>query len=135
MLKPLWNKYESGPDADIPAEGRVIKKVNLKAAAIPCVYLVEAVGSGMVKIGTILNGDKIQSRILTLQTGCPFDLRLVYLFEDCGRIDESRIHKRWDHLRVRREWFRVDGEIGKFMAAVQARSPDVDAMAQAITWY
>ena len=68
------------------------------------VYLVEAVGSGMYKIGVA--GD-IRARMKSLSSGCPFQLRLLAVIGDESRLSEHREHKRYAEYRTHGEWFQL----------------------------
>jgi hypothetical protein len=68
------------------------------------VYFIRAGESGPVKIGTAHN---IAVRLNSLQNGHYEQLVVVRLL-DGDRHLEMRIHERFRHLRIRREWFRFD---------------------------
>ena len=65
----------------------------------------------LIKIGYSVNPNK---RRLTLQTGCPTSLKL--LFQKNGTYkDEAALKRRFSRLKVRGEWFRVDQELKDFI--------------------
>lgn len=57
--------------------------------------------------------DKVAIRLSTLQTGCPYELKLIHaITTDNMEWDEERLHKHWLRYEVRGEWFRLpDGEL------------------------
>jgi len=61
----------------------------------------------LVKIGSSVNP---QNRIKELEIGNPQKMYLIAAFANMGNI-ESEMHKKFDHLRVRGEWFRYTDEI------------------------
>lgn len=67
------------------------------------VYVIHAVGTGFVKIGV---AEDVQSRLRTLATGCPYELRLVATIE-ADRAFEKKLHGQLRPERIRGEWFRV----------------------------
>ena len=65
------------------------------------IYLIEALGTGLVKIGYSNNPSK---RLSGLQTASPHDLTLFRVLP--GEIeDEHDLHQRFSIHRVRGEWF------------------------------
>ena len=72
-----------------------------------CVYFIEAVGSGRVKIG---KADLLGARLAGLSCASPFPLR-VLLTVPGAEDEESELHERFAHLRVHREWFLLQGEL------------------------
>jgi hypothetical protein len=74
-------------------------------------YIIEMAGQGLVKIG---KASDVWKRIDQLQVGNPFKLELVeWLLGDV----EAELHREFDVVRVRGEWFRYTPEID---AAIQA---------------
>lgn len=68
------------------------------------VYFLESVGLGRVKIG--MSAEKPSSRISTIRSSCPTDLKCVAVVPG-GRALERELHKKYAHLRLRGEWFRI----------------------------
>jgi hypothetical protein len=67
----------------------------------------DLVGLDFVKIGQATN---ISQRLDTLQTGCPFVMRVERILEaPNGRTEEleDKLHRRYRTKRVRGEWFRL----------------------------
>lgn len=65
------------------------------------VYLLEAVGSGRVKIGY---GMDVERRVAGIQTSCPFDIRVIATCKGSPDL-ERRLHEHFKDLRLRGEWF------------------------------
>jgi hypothetical protein len=68
------------------------------------VYFIRAGECGPVKIGTAHN---IAVRLNSLQNGHYEQLNLIRVLQG-DRHMEMRIHERFRHLRIRREWFQFD---------------------------
>jgi hypothetical protein len=80
------------------------------------VYLIEC--HDFVKAGY---ADNVQVRLCALQTGNPYELRLLKAFQTDHMIrDEARIHALWKRYEVRGEWFQVPA--GELAAVVNAES-------------
>lgn len=76
------------------------------------IYLIEAIGAGLVKIG--FTDRPVEDRLRELQTASPHRLKLVASF--AGTINqESQLHEAFDHLRAVGEWFRIDDELRSLM--------------------
>jgi hypothetical protein len=65
------------------------------------VYFVEAIGAGVVKIGTTKS---INTRLATLRVSSPHHLKLIGTIPG-GRALERRLHKRYSQDRKAGEWF------------------------------
>lgn len=76
-------------------------------------YVIEALGTGLFKVG-LCTGPP-ESRLETLQTASPFELRLVASFPG-DRKAESVIHRRLSHSRVRGEWFERTDELSRIIS-------------------
>ncbi len=79
--------------------------------ALGYVYLIAAKGTGSVKIG--FSSKLPDNRLRSLQTANPIDLQLL-CFVHGTRRDELRYHAKFDHLRVRGEWFKDGPEIREY---------------------
>lgn len=66
-------------------------------------YFIEAIGTDFVKVG-ICTGDPY-ARLSSLQTGCPFELRVLAHRPGTHR-EEAAVHALLESSRVRGEWFR-----------------------------
>jgi hypothetical protein len=64
--------------------------------------------SPFVKIG---RGD-VEQRLSTLQIGCPYQLAIIGV---TNNYSETELHQRFNHLRVRGEWFRLDKELQRLI--------------------
>lgn len=67
------------------------------------IYFIQAGTNGPIKIGQTNNG--IKERIAQLQTGCPYELKLIWLYGG-DTYTEHEIHGEFQHERIRGEWFR-----------------------------
>lgn len=74
-------------------------------------YFIEAVGTEFIKIGRSANPDR---RLKQLSTGSPVELRLIGVISGGAEI-EKELHKQFDHLRERLEWFRATPELRGFV--------------------
>lgn len=81
--------------------------VQLAVYARMYVYLIEAIGIELVKIG--FSADPT-ARLADLSVGSPVELRLVGYFEG-GCDAEKALHRKFIKLRERREWFCDDDAI------------------------
>lgn len=86
----------------------------------PKVYFIEAVGAGLVKIGTSTN---VTQRLAQLQSGFPYELKLLRVLP--GYLEEERFfHDLFAEYRVRAEWFEsevVKGWIASSLLLPQLR--------------
>ena len=74
------------------------------------VYFVRCLGTEFVKIGKARN---VETRLNSLQTGCPFDLALMFKIrcdsEKAAYELEGKLHKMFGEQRRRAEWFKIRG--------------------------
>ncbi len=89
--------------------------VRAAADSVSAVYFLAAVGTNLIKIGTILDARKIGDRINTLQAGCPFDLKLIFMLHGAGRSHERKLHARFARCHARGEWFRREEALEAFL--------------------
>lgn len=75
-----------------------------------------------VKIGY---GYSLKKRRTELNVGCPLDLRLIGYF-DAGTSTEKLLHERFNHLRIRGEWFKPNKELLGYVKAVSPTAYKVD---------
>jgi hypothetical protein len=68
------------------------------------IYLIQAGDDGPVKIGFAYD---VSSRIRTIQNNHYEPLKLIACYEGEPR-DERELHKKFNHLRVIKEWFKFD---------------------------
>ena len=77
------------------------------------IYVISTPDNQFCKIGYAVNPIK---RLATFQTGFPYTLKLVALFEG-ERSDEADWHADYANQRERGEWFRADPELLAFIEA------------------
>lgn len=75
------------------------------------VYFIWAEEQNAIKIGYAVD---VKFRFGALQCGNPHELSLLYTIRG-GRDLESALHKKFEHLRLRREWFQDHEEIHAFI--------------------
>ena len=71
------------------------------------VYFIQTADEKYVKIGYTTS---LEKRLSTLSTASIFNLKLLFSFET-DRSTEGELHKKFSHLRVNREWFKINHEI------------------------
>jgi hypothetical protein len=76
------------------------------------IYFIQAGKNGPIKIGKT-NGD-IADRLAQLQTGCPYKLRVLWLYYG-DKYTESKIHKIFEHEKLHGEWFHPSGSLYEFI--------------------
>jgi T5orf172 domain len=83
-------------------------------AGIGCVYFLEGIGTGRVKIGWSSN---LRQRIHDLSTSAPYELRLLSAPSGCTMEDEKMLHEHFKEFRVspRKEWFFLEGPLLSFI--------------------
>lgn len=64
-----------------------------------------------VKIGHSKNPIK---RIKSIQTGCPFPLKIINI-ERGGLTEEREYHKKFAEYNTNGEWFKIRGELRKYL--------------------
>ncbi len=73
------------------------------------VYFVRCETTRLVKIGFTVGS--VKERLSSLQTGSASELFLIAAVMG-SEADEKALHRKYDHVRVRGEWFRLtDGEV------------------------
>lgn len=80
-----------------------------------CVYFIESVGSGHIKIGW--TGGEPEQRLKQLQTGSACVLKLLGSIPGSQSL-ESKLHEEFASLRHNGEWFHGTGELRKYIASV-----------------
>lgn len=84
-------------------EHRIRKKADLDAGPIlGGVYMISGIGLNAVKIGYAKD---INSRLGTLQTSNPVDLKTIARFSVEGPMAEKKLHVLIEDFRIRGEWF------------------------------
>ena len=74
------------------------------------IYFMQAGKNGPIKIG---DSEEIHDRIEQLQVGCPYELRLLFVYNDRD-FDEIELHEHFKHEHIRGEWFRPARAIKEF---------------------
>ncbi len=91
-------------------------------------YVIEAIGSDFAKVGFTTS---IEHRIASLQTGCPFALRVAKVVDISSQCEERRFFDAIRHLHVRGEWFRpleaVLASLARFLATSDPAMSEPDA--------
>lgn len=75
------------------------------------VYVIAADDVGLFKIGTSID---VHTRLQDIQYWSPVPLRLLAQIMGDKRL-EARIHRRFNHLRRRGEWFEATDELRQFV--------------------
>jgi len=78
------------------------------------VYFVRESGTGAIKIGT---SKQLSKRLAELARVLPYAIDLLATI-DGGREVEWTIHNRFDHARIRGEWFRPVSELLEYIAEI-----------------
>ncbi len=78
-------------------------------------YFIQAKDTNYIKIG--VSGCP-KRRMSLLQVGCPFELKLIATLAQHGSITEGELHTRFRDLRVRGEWFKLEGSLLKFVSNI-----------------
>jgi len=92
------------------------------------VYFVQAVGANLVKIGWVRNSERFDYRFSRLESDCPYPVKLLHLQRAASRSDEWQAHKLFAAVRHHGEWFRIEGDLKRFLqlcAVDAARAADV----------
>ena len=99
------------PERDRNLEKVVIRDIRLRSTlhSSECIYLIDAAERpDIAKVGLSKDPKK---RLLTLQTGSPYLLRIRYTYgpfiKSSARQLEDRIHKMLRHSRMSGEWFSI----------------------------
>ena len=80
------------------------------------IYFIQCGENGPIKIGYTQADPK--HRLKQLQIGCPYKLKLIFVYQDNDRESESDIHAEFEDYRMRGEWFLPTGRIYDFIDAV-----------------
>lgn len=75
------------------------------------VYLIGNLEQGIVKIG---KSDCIKLRLVQIQTYCHFELSILKTTTNLLEKEEE-LHKRFKDYKVRGEWFKIEGELEKYI--------------------
>ena len=147
LKKPLWFPYRGSISLrhiDLVSKiGNILEQAGLthdaskSACVLPesgddecgyngVVYFVRTKGADLMKIGY---STSLDNRLKALQTSSPFPLFLFAKMPGDESI-ESKIHQEFSHLRMTGEWFRIDGELVKYIkenATIETYEDNEDA--------
>jgi len=76
------------------------------------IYFIQCGENGPIKIGQTGNG--VEERLGQLQTGCPYGLRVLWVYNGSDWTEET-VHKKFSHERIRGEWFRPSSTLIDFI--------------------
>lgn len=95
------------------------KRQKFQRDGTPKVYFIQT-SSGPIKIG--FTTTRMESRLQTLQCGSFESLRILGFMVVSNRKDETKIHDRFRHLRIRPkgEWFRPEEELLQFITSLSS---------------
>lgn len=88
---------------------RALREARKKIGTDTLVYF--ALCEGFCKIG---HSGKPVSRIQNMNSGCPFEIKLLATMEG-GRREEKRLHEKFADLCHSGEWFRYEGDLKDFV--------------------
>lgn len=92
-------RYQKSISAAAKANGR---RVNLS----PCTYIIEAEGTGAIKIGKTTY---LKDRVKALQAACPHRLTVLRIIG--GMEHEGALHRELKKHRIRGEWYEKTPEV------------------------
>ena len=119
MLDPkdVYGRTQWGYDAQRDESERVgVRRTTIAPRqCVSGVYFLGAGGADLVKIGTVIDAEKVTFRINTLQAGCPYPLVLLFMIMPAGRHEESRMHRWFKTEHFRGEWYRYRGALAGFL--------------------
>lgn len=78
------------------------------------IYFIRAGRTRAVKIGEIF-GEDIRAKMQLFQIGNHHELKLLG-FIAAGRLMERGLHRHFERLRIRKEWFEAKDELAAFLA-------------------
>ncbi len=81
------------------------------------IYMIRAIGTGYVKIGKASGAD-IEPRLIQLQVGCPFELRVIARV-DCPDYMEGELHRHLYRDAIRGEWFKLGDRTRRVLTIMQ----------------
>lgn len=87
-------------------------------------YFIQCGGEdGPIKIG---KGTVPRTRLSSLQSGCPYELRLLAVIPTAAG-SENPLHERFAAYHIRGEWFRCNPELLEMIRVHQNAAPDLVA--------
>lgn len=102
---------------------RCVAKENIKVDTVDtykelhggCVYFIEGVGTGLIKIG--YTGTAIEKRLSALQGSSPVEVKLIKIIKGTYK-DEKEFHNKFSHLRHHFEWYEYKDDLLEFVKNV-----------------
>lgn len=88
------------------------------------VYFAQTVSGGPIKIGL---AKRLKTRMLALQSGCPYPLQVLHVIEPAGYSVETALHKRFFSIRSHGEWFHPKLELCDLIERMKALGNDSEA--------
>lgn len=77
------------------------------------IYFIQCGEKGPIKIG--YTNKKVKERMAELQTACPYELILLWIYRGSDYTEEL-IHEKLKHEHIRGEWFRPGKDVLNFIA-------------------
>jgi hypothetical protein len=120
----MWNIVkEERAKRGIPGKGASGRRPNVKALEIAqgvrrakgVVYFLKNGKRKQIKIGF---GVDLNSRIETLRASSPETLQVLATIPG-DRATEGELHRRFAKYRIRREWFKLEGELAEYVAGLR----------------
>lgn len=71
------------------------------------VYVIGNLEEKICKIGF---SEKPKERLKGIQTGCPYLLKIILLFE-ADKYTETRLHHKYSRYKINGEWFNIEGSL------------------------
>lgn len=127
---PRWNDYnkrkaEEQKAEKLEQEKRRMKQLNSEYKKLypGFIYFIQGQSGGPIKIGYAEN---VKNRIKTLQTGY-FETLIILATYPGGVTQEKQLHERFNHIRLRGEWFKPEPELLELIDKVnKSNKPSFD---------
>ena len=115
-----WVKTWAPANTQIISPGGYIYGLDgeaLSRSKVHCVYFILNSESNAIKIGRARD---IEKRLRSLQTASPVELELLRTIqvesESQAQVLERKLHVRFEHLRLKGEWFKAEPELLSYIA-------------------
>lgn len=99
------------PPDYITAKGRRIRAEKPRDGSRSAIYFIGAMGADLVKIGWVLDLEKIDARLDRMRIDCPYPVMPLLTVGPASRVEEARIHKHFLKQHFHGEWFRFEGTL------------------------
>lgn len=100
------------------------------------VYFIRNNRTASYKIGF---SETPEQRVKALQTASEDDLTVVLVMKRAGKGTEAALHSKWEHLKLRGEWFQSDPEIEDYIILEGIKEAAYNQTGQAglatLTWF